>query len=778
MKFYIPVLICFIFSSCITSKQTTVSQPKDTIEKKTSRDIANGNSQDISQMFTSNHPSLSLTKSGVQKIRNNAGRVPLFDNQVSAARREIDAAIIDGIDVPIPKDMAGGYTHEQHKRNYKHMHKAGNLYQITGEVKYAEYVKQMLMEYCEMYPTLPIHPTNRSYATGKIFWQCLNDANWMVFTSQAYDCIHDTLTAAEQEKLETELFIPFANFLSEGNPRFFNRIHNHSTWANAAVGMMALAMDNDSLLNKALYGLQDDGISADEFDNDGGFIKTEGITTAGFLAQLDNSFSPDGYFAEGPYYLRYAIFPFLVFSHALHNNRPELDIFNYRDGILKKATNTLLQLTDSNGHFFPINDSQKGMSYRSYELVDAVGLMYYVDDSQEYLLDWAAKQDGVSLNEAGYKLASALATHKVNEPDKRSMMFRDGIEGDGGAVAVMRAADLELLFKFSTQGMGHGHFDRLSYSLYDDVGEIIQDYGAVRWVNVDQKGGGRYLPENNTFGKQSIGHNTIVINKTSHFDGSVKNAEANNPSLHYMDFDMDNIKIISAKEENAYDNVGLQKSLVLIDDEDLKGSLLLDISNINTAKNVSIDIPLWYHGHKMKTSFDCKRITDQMIPIGKANGYQHIWKEAVSTLDSESYSYNWIGNEKFYTLHSVSEVGDEIILGRAGANDPEFNLRPDPVLIHRRNNAKSSTFINLIESHGIYNRVTEVPIVPYSVIKSIELAYSSEDHTIFTFSSDTFTWEFMIAQSNNNKEAQHSKTVDGKEYSWTGFYKLNKLKKD
>jgi len=180
----------------------------------------------------------------------------------------------------------------------------------------------------------------------------------------------------------------------------------------------------------------------------------------------------------------------------------------------------------------------------------------------------------------------------------------------------------------------------------------------------------------------------------------------------------------------------------------------------------------------MKTSFDCKRITDQMIPIGKANGYQHIWKEAVSTLDSESYSYNWIGNEKFYTLHSVSEVGDEIILGRAGANDPEFNLRPDPVLIHRRNNAKSSTFINLIESHGIYNRVTEVPIVPYSVIKSIELAYSSEDHTIFTFSSDTFTWEFMIAQSNNNKEAQHSKTVDGKEYSWTGFYKLNKLKKD
>jgi len=52
-------------------------------------------------------------------------------------------------------------------------------------------------------------------------------------------------------------------------------------------------------------------------------------------------------------------------------------------------------------------------------------------------------------------------------------------------------------------------------------------------------------------------------------------------------------------------------------------------------------------------------------------------------------------------------------MGRNGANDPNFNLRPDPVLIHRRDGVKSTTFITMIESHGHYSSVTEIPINPY-----------------------------------------------------------------
>ena len=237
----------------------------------------------------SNHPNLILTKEGVKEIRANLGKVPMFDKVLADVKKEIDGEITLGIQVPIPKDMAGGYTHERHKRNFFVLQKAGNLFQITQEEKYGIYVRDMLLEYARLFPSIPIHPTNRSYATGKIFWQCLNDANWLLYASQAYDCVYDFCTKKERDQLEKDLFRPLADFLSVGNPKFFNRIHNHSTWGNAAVGMIALVMNDNELLDRALYGLKKDGLSTNEVDNDGGFIKTEGQTKAGFLAQLDLS---------------------------------------------------------------------------------------------------------------------------------------------------------------------------------------------------------------------------------------------------------------------------------------------------------------------------------------------------------------------------------------------------------------------------------------------------------------------------------------------------------
>ena len=202
--------------------------------------------------FAQQHPSLTLTPEGVELIRSELGNIPLFDQAIEEARKEVDAEIDLGVIVPIPKDMAGGYTHQRHKRNFFILQKAGNLYQITQEEKYAKYIKESLMAYAKMYPTLPLHPTNKSYATGKIFWQCLNDANWLVYVSQAYDCIYNYLSEEERVYLEKDLFRPFAEFLSTGNPKFFNRIHNHSTWANAAVGMIGLVMNDAEVIQWSL----------------------------------------------------------------------------------------------------------------------------------------------------------------------------------------------------------------------------------------------------------------------------------------------------------------------------------------------------------------------------------------------------------------------------------------------------------------------------------------------------------------------------------------------
>ena len=80
--------------------------------------------------FAGEHPSLVLTKAGVDEIRQQLGNVPLFDQTLARVQAEVDAEIASGIETPVPKDFSGGYTHERHKRNFLLLPKAGALYQI------------------------------------------------------------------------------------------------------------------------------------------------------------------------------------------------------------------------------------------------------------------------------------------------------------------------------------------------------------------------------------------------------------------------------------------------------------------------------------------------------------------------------------------------------------------------------------------------------------------------------------------------------------------------
>ena len=728
--------------------------------------------------MTNDHPNLILTQKGVIAIRAGLGNIQLFDKVVADAVTEVEAEIAEGIDVPIPKDMSGGYTHERHKQNWYMMHKAGVLYQITEQEKYAVYVRDMLLEYAKMYPTLPLHPTNRSYATGKIFWQCLNDANWLVYVSQAYDCIYSFLTVEERTFLEKDLFIPYADFLSTGNPRFFNRIHNHSTWANAAVGMIGLVMKDEELVNKALYGLDISQNKLNERDDDGGMIRTEGMKKAGFLAQLDGSFSPDGYFAEGPYYLRYAIFPFLQFAQSLANNRPELGILEYRDSILKKAVYALLYQTDKNGLFFPINDAQKGMSWNAREVITAVNLAYQQYGKDPMLLSVAQQQGKVNLDESGFLVAKDLAEGLAKPIAQKSIAYTDGADGKQGGVAILRTStspeeEVCLVMKYSEQGMGHGHFDKLSYSLYDETGEVLQDYGAARWVNIDQKGGGRYLKENKTWAKQSIAHNTLVVNETSHYNGDIRIGEKYHPDLYYFNADSDSIQIVSAKSLHAYEGSTMHRTLVLLKDEYLNVPVVIDVFKVNSENPNQYDLPIWFQGHLIQTNFEYKKEATGLSPLGEGHGYQHLWKEATGKPTGNTASISWFSNYKFYSMTSVVSETDDLILTKLGANDPEFNLRNDPAFIIRKKNSKNATFASVIEPHGTYSPVTEIPLYPFSSIENVELLVDEADYTAVRFSNKAGKqWLLLLANENAAKEAMHQLVIKGVSYKWTGPFEI------
>lgn len=717
------------------------------------------------------HPNLILTKSGVERIRANLGKVPLFDATLQKVKQTVDAEIASGIEMPIPKDFSGGYTHYRHKQNFFMAQQAGVLYQILQDEKYAVYVRDMLLQYEVMYKTLPKHPQERSYARGKLFWQSLNDSNWLLYMSQAYDTVYNFLSKSERDKLENNLFRPFADFISLENPAFYNRVHNHSTWGNAAVGMIGLVMGDEDLIQRALYGIEDDGLPIGGVDNDGGTIKVEG-QRKGFFANLEEPFSPDGYYTEGPYYQRYAMYPFLVFALGMENARPDLKVLQHKDNVLLKAVDALLNLSDAGGKFFPLNDGQKGMSYYTASLVTAVDVAYHYGDQNPKLLSIAEKQNEVLLDESGLDVAIGIRDGKAEPFTKSSVNLTDGIDGKQGGVGVLRYGNeyLTLVFKYAAQGLSHGHYDKLSFSLYEKADEVIQDYGLVRFVNIGQKGGGNYLPENKTWAKATIAHNTLSQNGEMHFGGKYKVASTKHSDLYFYDDANPNVQVVSATENNAYPGTEMHRTMAVIKDEHFEKAFLLDIMKVKSDTRNEYDFPFYYMGQIIQSNFSYE-IPKSLNPLGDKNGYQHLFLEAEGKAAKGNTKFSWLGNGNYYTLTSVTDESDDIILTRIGANDPEFNLRRDAGFMLRRKDAKDTIFVSVVEPHGSYNPVSEASLNSNSSISELAVAYDDDNYTAVTI-KDVKGGEqlFILANKNSSSSAKHTLSINNKAYNWTGPY--------
>jgi len=103
-----------------------------------------------------------------------------FDKTLAQAKASLEKAMASPLTVPTPKDPGGGYTHERHKANFTLMYDAGQLYQLTGEKKYAEFAGQAMLDYAEVYPSWGIHPAKKEQSPGRMFWQNLNESMFLL----------------------------------------------------------------------------------------------------------------------------------------------------------------------------------------------------------------------------------------------------------------------------------------------------------------------------------------------------------------------------------------------------------------------------------------------------------------------------------------------------------------------------------------------------------------------------------------------------------------------
>ena len=82
----------------------------------------------------------------------------------------------------------------------------------------------------------------------------------------------------------------------------------------------------------------------------------------------------------------------------------------------------------------------------------------------------------------------------------------------------------------------------------------------------------------------------------------------------------------------------------------------------------------------------------------------------------------------------------------------------------------------MIESHGTYDPISELPLNPYSDIEKVEVLHDDEDYTVVTITtSEDIAWTIGIANKESNLTKRHSLDIGKDQLNWSGPYTISKL---
>ncbi|NOI69703.1 heparinase II/III domain-containing protein [Vibrio owensii] len=705
-----------------------------------------------------------LTEAEVELLRKEVGKPSLMGKSIEANRKELEAFMRLPLDVP-GHGEAGGYEHNRHKQNYTYMNLAGRLFLITQEEKYAQFVKDLLAIYAEKYLTFDFHVQKNTNPTGRLFHQILNEHCWLMFTSLAYSCVASVMTEEERTAVVERIFEPMLDMFTVKYAHDFDRIHNHGIWAVAAVGICGLAIGKPEYLEMSVYGQDRDD-------------------TGGFLAQISQLFAPSGYYMEGPYYHRYAIRPTCVFAEVVHRHMPEVDIYNYKDKVIGNTVQAMLATAYPNGEFPALNDASRTMSITDMGVQVAVSVYskhYGMDDN---ILGMAKIQNAVWMHPCGLELSQAydkaIADREIGMPFWPSVELNEGPTGNNGAQGFIRMQDKtgdvsQLVMNYGQHGMGHGNFDTLGITFFNRGQEVLREYGFCRWVNVEPKFGGRYLDENKSYARQTIAHNAVTIDEQCQNGFDVDRADSVHGLPHFFKVEGTEINGMSAFANDHYPNTDMQRSVFMLNLDELEAPLLLDLYRIEGEGEHQYDYSHQYDGQIVRTNFDYKSF-GELNTLGDDFGYQHLWKVAsgkvqdtalVSWLQNNTY-YTWLG-----TSSSAKQNGDnEVIFTRTGANDPSFNLRSEPAFI-LRSKGESTLFASVLETHGYFNEEFEQSVNARGQVKDIRVVGYNAVGSIVEITTEKSLITVMISNVlGADDQTPHQVELNGKTYSWNGFYSL------
>lgn len=406
------------------------------------------------------------------------------------------------------------WIYEVHALNKDYIYQCMYLYLATTDVKYANYIRSMVLDYAGKYDKWEEHDANRKMTfkhSGKAFAQSLDESNWFTKVAMAYTVIKPILTKDEIAIIENGCLKPGAKLL-------LNRPSggNWQMWHNSGLAALGVALEDDSIINVAIY------------KNKLGYnysVKT-----------LKNS---DGWINEGsPHYHYYPLEALLFTANAVRCRGINLFNSDLLDMFVEPIKGVYPDLS------FPAHgDGWYGANLLSqsalYETANArfgnplINSVLSLTYSKKKRLDPEA-------------LMSKVHIKPLNKP-----LIQSSFSFDASGFALLRNEEHTVVLKFGGEGIGHGHPDKLSITIHNGKQEIISDFGTS----------GYGIPDYLQWYKRSLSHNTVTVD--------AKDQQRSKGKL--LSFvPGKNGGSAVAEANNTYKGVKMQRSL------DLKGSELFD----------------------------------------------------------------------------------------------------------------------------------------------------------------------------------------------------------
>ena len=238
---------------------------------------------------------------------------------------------------------------------------------------------------------------------------------------------------------------------------------------------------------------------------------------------------------------------------------------------------------------------------------------------------------------------------------------------------------------------------------------------------------------------------------------------------HFFESDNADVQVVSAKSRDHYPGVEMQRTMFLLQDERLDFPSVIDVFRLKSDSEHQYDYPIHHNGQLISTNLEFAANADEQKPLGEKAGYQHIWKTGEGKAGFP-FKMTWLDGHRYYSIVTSAAEQTNVIFGRTGANDPNFNLRSEPLFVVR-NRAEDFVIAAVIEPHGYFNEAREKSVRARGFIESVRVVGHNDDVTVVEITGkNDLRWTVGVNNDEASRAKSHEANFSGKRYSWTGNY--------